>query len=243
MIAFGGNGPLHATRVARRAQVDRVLIPRDPGVGSAVGFLLAPVSFEIIRSRYETLTSLDTGGLNKFFDAMLSEAEAVVLAGAPHGELLQRRTAFMRYHGQGHEVEIELPNRALATDDVAKLSADFEAEYARQFVRPVPGMTIEILNWGVTVWAEAPALTTDDLEVTRHNEPRPRAFRNIVCDVTGKSRSAAIFDRADLRPGDRIAGPALIVEPQTTTMVSADFGAEIDGRGNIWLSRKKEVNA
>ena len=87
MIAFGGNGPLHATRVARRAQVDRILIPRDPGVGSAVGFLFAPVSFEIIRSRYCTLEMLDVDGLNAFFDAMIEDAEAVVRAGAPEGQL------------------------------------------------------------------------------------------------------------------------------------------------------------
>ena len=66
MIAFGGNGPLHATRVARRARVGRILIPRDPGIGSAVGFLMAPVSFEIVRSRYATLDALDTEDLLAF---------------------------------------------------------------------------------------------------------------------------------------------------------------------------------
>ncbi|MCV6586363.1 MAG: hydantoinase/oxoprolinase family protein, partial [Marinibacterium sp.] len=87
MIAFGGNGPLHATRVARRAGVRRILIPRDPGVGSAVGFLHAPVSFEIVRSRYATLETLDIDGLNQFFDAMIHEATDVVRAGAPQGGL------------------------------------------------------------------------------------------------------------------------------------------------------------
>ena len=85
MIAFGGNGPLHATRVARRAQVDRILIPRDPGVGSSIGFLFAPVSFEIVRSRYDTLTTVDLNGLNAFFDGMINDAESVVRAGVPDG--------------------------------------------------------------------------------------------------------------------------------------------------------------
>ena len=66
MIAFGGNGPLHATRVARRSQIDQVLIPNDPGVGSAVGFLYAPVSFEIIRSLYAKLETLNFKSLNTF---------------------------------------------------------------------------------------------------------------------------------------------------------------------------------
>lgn len=73
MIAFGGNGPLHATRVARRCQVDQIVIPKDPGVGSAVGFLYAPVAFEIVRSRYATLDQPDLDGLNAFFDEMTAE--------------------------------------------------------------------------------------------------------------------------------------------------------------------------
>ncbi|MEO0783051.1 MAG: hydantoinase/oxoprolinase family protein, partial [Pseudomonadota bacterium] len=111
MIAFGGNGPLHATRVARRAGVKRIIIPKDPGVGSAVGFLYAPVSFEIVRSRYTTLHSLDTADLNAFFNTMIIEAESVVRAGAPDAILQCTRSAFMRYQGQGHEIEILLPGR------------------------------------------------------------------------------------------------------------------------------------
>jgi N-methylhydantoinase A len=240
MIAFGGNGPLHATRVARRAQVTQVLVPRDPGVGSAVGFLFAPVSFEIIRSRYTTLAALDVAALNGFFDTMLTEAERVVRAGAPTGALSQRRVAFMRYHGQGHEIEIELPDRSLTSGDLAGMQSAFEIEYSRQFIRTVPGMTIEILNWGLSVSAPAPALG-------RHQETPTGGFiaaretREITCDVTAKQRNAGVFARSDLTPGDRVQGPALIIEPQTTTFVSADFTAQIDGFGNIWLTQQTEV--
>ena len=125
MIAFGGNGPLHATRLARRAGGNRVLIPQDPGVGSAVGFLFAPVSFEIIRSHYATLDALDPAAVNALLQDMASEATEVVRAGAPTGALSQRRVAFMRYKGQGHEIEIELPQQALTNDDVAGLTVAF----------------------------------------------------------------------------------------------------------------------
>ncbi len=158
MIAFGGNGPLHATRVARRAQVDRILIPRDPGVGSSIGFLFAPVSFEIVRSRYDTLTTVDLNGLNAFFDGMINDAESVVRAGVPDGPLTRRRVGFMRYHGQGHEIEVALPNRALTQADIPALRNAFEVEYSRQFSRAVPGMTIEILNWAVEVSSQPSAL-------------------------------------------------------------------------------------
>ncbi|WP_299657150.1 hydantoinase/oxoprolinase family protein [uncultured Tateyamaria sp.] len=239
MIAFGGNGPLHATRVARRARVDRILIPRDPGVGSAVGFLFAPVSFEIVRSRYETLDTLDAQGLNAFFDAMISEAQSVVRAGAPVGALVQRRQGFMRYHGQGHEIAIPLPDRALEDKDIPALRDSFEAEYSRQFSRAVPGMSIEILNWALEVSSEPHALQHPP-EIAATQAAQPAGHRSILCDVTGDWCEADIYDRAALRPGDHLSGPALITEPQTTTFVSADFAAHVDGGGNIWLTRTPE---
>ncbi|MEM6668949.1 MAG: hydantoinase/oxoprolinase family protein [Pseudomonadota bacterium] len=242
MIAFGGNGPLHATRVARRAGVRRILIPRDPGVGSAVGFLFAPVSFEIVQSRYATLEDLDIGAINRFLAETCSAAEAIVRMGAPSSPLRQRRVGFMRYHGQGHEIETELPARDLRVSDIDGLRDAFEREYARQFRRVVPGMRIEILNWGVSVSSAEPELNARS-NADRAGFATASETRRILCDVTGRRRDADLFDRAGLRAGDRVAGPALIVEPQTTTLVSADFEARIDDAGSIWLSRVEEETA
>lgn len=239
MVAFGGNGPLHATRVARRMQVDQILVPRDPGVGSAVGFLFAPVSFETIRSRFSTLETLDLDALNAFFDDMIAEATAVVRAGSPMARLVTRRSAFMRYHGQGHEIEIPLPDRALSAGDMIELRQSFELEYSRQFSRSVPGMSIEIMNWGVEV-SSAPTELNPEQAVVSERRPEAKEHRSILCDVSGRWREAAIHDRQDLQPGDRITGPALITEPQTTTLVSADFSAWIDGQYNIRLTRTQE---
>ncbi|WP_306115814.1 MULTISPECIES: hydantoinase/oxoprolinase family protein [unclassified Roseovarius] len=240
MIAFGGNGPLHATRVARRAGVSRILVPRDPGVGSAVGFLHAAVSFEIVRSRYATLDTLDMTAINGFFDAMIAEATAVVRAGSAEGRLICSRTAYMRYHGQGHEIEITLPDRPLAPGDIDTLRAGFEAEYARQFSRAVPGMVIEILNWSVRLGTEVstPAALPSPPQSTPAISQRQH---DIFCEVTQTDRTADVYDRAALTPGQVLTGPALIVEPQTTTYVSADFGAEVDGDGNLILTRAEAL--
>ncbi len=240
MIAFGGNGPLHATRVARRAQVAQIVIPPDPGVGSAVGFLYAPVSFEIIRSRYSTLEGLDLAGLTTFFAGMQEEAEAVVRAGAPGQNILIRKVAFMRYHGQGHEIEIDLPTTPLRAADLPGLKRAFEVEYARQFSRVVPGMQIEVLNWALSATTQAPQGATAG-QTPQATPLTPSRFSEITCDVTGGPRHAGVFERADLAPGDQIIGPALIVEPQTTTLVSADFAARIDSQDNIWLTRPQEA--
>ncbi|KIC38877.1 hydantoinase/oxoprolinase family protein [Leisingera sp. ANG-M7] len=234
MIAFGGNGPLHATRVARSAGVARIVIPPNPGVGSAVGFLFAPVSFEIVRSRYALLEDMDLDGINALFVQMIDEARSVVAQGASDAETLVQRTAFMRYSGQGHEIEIALPDRNLTGEDLGPLTAAFEAEYAKQFSRPVPGMKIEILNWAVRV-ATPDAKVPPVPEVPELRTIAPAAHRPIICDVDGREKQAAFVPRASLKPGDRILGPALITEPQTSTLVSVDFSAHADAIGNLVL--------
>ena len=237
MIAIGGNGPLHATRLARRTRVRTVVVPRHPGVGSAVGFLHAPVSFEIVRSRYTTLESLDVDAINRFFQDMAHEARAVVRSGAPDGSLTEHRVAFMRYHGQGHEIEVTVPPRDLEPSDADGLRNAFEAEYSRQFGRTVPDMKIEILNWAVHLASEVPDIDPAPAAAAP-SAASPAGSRLILCDVTGEWREAAVYDRANLPNGARLSGPALITEPQTTTLVSADFDARVDEAGNIWMTRQ-----
>ncbi|MEL7258225.1 MAG: hydantoinase/oxoprolinase family protein [Pseudomonadota bacterium] len=237
MIAFGGNGPLHATRVARRAGVSRILVPNDPGVGSAVGFLFAPVSFEIVRSRYSTLEDLDVAAINAFLGGLIQEATDVVRAGAPEVQLEITKSAFMRYRGQGHEIEIPLPSDQLQEDGIVELQAAFEKEYSAQFSRAVPGMTVEILNWFVRVASRD--TPPDELSATAEaTSATPDRQTSVFCEVTSQRRNADVYDRAALVPGATLQGPALIVEPQTTTYVSADFSAKVDALGNILLLKE-----
>ncbi|MEM8949485.1 MAG: hydantoinase/oxoprolinase family protein [Pseudomonadota bacterium] len=238
MIAFGGNGPLHACRVARRSGISRVLIPPNPGVGSALGFLFTPISFETVHSYHAMLQSLDIEAINALFADMIQEATGIVRQGAPDGWLDITRTAFMRYRGQGHEIEVTLPERDLCAGDIEPLAYLFEDGYSRQFSRPVPGMSIEILNWAVRV-------STPPTPSGR-NYPTPR-LRSVVikdvvtlhCDITGKTVSAAVVSRATLEPGDSLTGPALITEPQTTTFVGADFDLRVDNQDNLVLTRER----
>ena len=237
MIAFGGNGPLHACQVARSAGVSRVIVPPAPGVGSAVGFLYAPVSFEIVRSRYTLLDEMDLFAINALYERMCAEAIEIVRKGDAAAETRTRRTAFMRYKGQGHEIEIDLPDRSLRTEDIPELTTAFEAAYSRQFSRPVPGMQIEILNWAVRT------ATQPDAPKPAGAPPEAAEFpiaetRPIRCDVADSMVEAALVRRESLAPGSWLDGPALIVEPQTTTLVGADFRVNVDGHGNLVLTRR-----
>ena len=260
MVAFGGNGPLHATRVAEKVGVGRIVVPPQPGAGSAVGFLSAPVSFEVVRSHYvrvappaaqghrvpeprghsARMAEHDVAAVNALLDAMREEATAVVRAGAGDAPLVVTRTAFMRYRGQGHEIEVAIPEGALEAGQVSRLVAAFEADYARLFGRIVPGMALEVMNWSVRV-STPPEAASRAGDCAARGTPEPTGTRTLTLGQAGEATVAACFRRADLVPGDTIAGPALIVEPQTTTFVSPRFEARIDTAGNIVMTRREEA--
>jgi N-methylhydantoinase A len=101
LIAFGGGGPVHATRIAEKVGIDRVLVPHGAGVGSAIGFLRAPVGYEVVRSLYQRLDRFDVAAVNAMLDEMVAEAEAAVAAGSFGAPTQEIRMAAMRYVDRG----------------------------------------------------------------------------------------------------------------------------------------------
>ncbi len=239
LIAFGGAAPLHAARVAEKLGVARVLIPANAGVGSAVGFLRAPVAYEIVRSHLERIGSFNASTVNRLLSDMRAEAEAIVRRGAPEAKLVEHRSAFMRYRGQGHEIAVNLPVRAFTKDDGPHLTELFETAYRRLYARAIPGVDVEILSWVVSVSAPAEG-TLATAGATKRSEPKPRSHRKVFDPNTGEFLEVPIYWRPDLTPGARIKGPAVIAEDETSTVVSPIFDAEIDGFGYIALTRRKE---
>ncbi|MEM6904844.1 MAG: hydantoinase/oxoprolinase family protein, partial [Pseudomonadota bacterium] len=138
------------------------------------------------------------------------------------------------------EIEIALPDRDLTRDDITTLREAFEAEYRAQFARSVPGMTIEILNWSVRV-ASRTTPPRDAPDKGAASIPQPARHTKILCDVNDQTCDAQIHDRATLPPGAHIPGPSLIIEPQTTTYVSADFVATVAGDGTLILTRTEDA--
>ncbi len=243
LVAFGGNGPLHATRVADRTGIERIVVPRDPGVGSALGFLSAPVSYEIVRSRYTTLDAFDFDAVNRLFEEMERESSAVVRAGAPDAEIDIARTAFMRYRGQGHEIEVPVPLGRLGTAAAGHLRAAYDERYVSLFGRVVPRMVVEIMNWSVlasAVQAEPELLPAAG---GHGGAPRAAGVRRLLVDGAAEPLEVRFYRRDDLTPGDHILGPALVVEAQTTTFVSAAFEAVVDAGWNIVLTRVSQARA
>jgi N-methylhydantoinase A len=236
LIAFGGAAPLHAARVAEKLGISRVLIPANAGVGSAVGLLRAPVAYEVVRGRLMRLSSFEPENANRLLADMRAEAEAIVRRGAGAVPLAERRAAFMRYRGQGHEIAVEFPVRAFNSADRAAITALFEDAYRRLYSRPIPGVDIEILSWVVRVSAPAEGELASAMPV-RPSEPKARARRPLFDPQAGEFQNVPIYWRGDLAPGAKIAGPVVIAEDDTSTVVSRLFEAQVDKFGYIALTR------
>jgi N-methylhydantoinase A len=237
LIAFGGAAPLHAARVAEKIGVKRVIVPPNAGVGSAVGFLAAPISFEIVQSRHLQIDHFDAEAISALLAAMSREARALVEPGARDAPLTERRLAYMRYVGQGHEIPVPLPAGALTADDAKALRAVFEREYAALFRRAIPGAAIEALSWSVLVSTGAKP-PRPIARIAARDAPVSTETRGVFDGRAGVSVDVPVHLRDRMAPGARVAGPAIIAEEATSTFVSASFDAHIDAAGCIVMERK-----
>jgi N-methylhydantoinase A len=238
MIAFGGAAPLHAARLAEKLGIRRVMIPAGAGVGSAFGFLAAPVAYEVARSRYLPLDdNFDPVLVNALFAEMRAEAELVVWAAAPDAKLVETRTADMRYRGQGHEIAVSLPLGSLDMASRIKLAASYEEVYATTFGRIIPGVGVEIMNWTLRL-AAAQAAPPPCPPQPPDRPAKPRAIRPVFSSAELAMQDVPVYHRGELSPGSAMVGPAVIAEDETTTIVPAGFVARVNPLGSIVLEKE-----
>src|SRR4051812_8624032 len=237
LIAFGGAAPLHAARVAEKLGVPRVLVPPNAGVGSAIGFLAAPISYELVKSRPMRLDDFDFAGASALLAEMSQDARALVEPGARGAPVTERRTAYMRYVGQGHEIMVPLPERDLIADDANALRDTFEREYSVLFRRPIPGAAIEALSWSVLISTQAHR--PDAMApATEKRAPSPDGSRAFYDGRAGGTIDVPTYSRSRLEAGVRVPGPAIIAEDETSTFITASFDARIDSAGCIVMERR-----
>jgi len=237
MIAFGGAGPLHAARLGEKLGVRRVLIPAGAGVGSAIGFLLATVAYEVVRSRQQRLSVLDPQLVNDLMREMQAEAYAVVRQGSHAAELTETRQAYMRYVGQGHEIPVDLPVETYGASHRETFKDAFEIAYRKLYGRTIRGVEIEALSWTLTIAAPAARVPDAPAAPVESAPPPPVASQSLFDPALARRIDVPVYRREQLVPGVRIPGPALITEDQTTTVVTSSFFAAIDARGSILLTR------
>jgi len=250
LVAFGGAAPLHAARLADKLGIDRIVIPRDAGVGSAIGFLLAPVAYEVVRSRHMLLSSFDPITVEAVMQDMRAEAHAVVAPAVAAGTRLdETRRAYMRYVGQGYEIAVPVTTDAFGPDAVHALRTAFDATYAGLYGRVIPDLDVEVLSWTLTltalddangsdvVWGRG---RTDDSPAFASRRSRlPASHARLFAGDAW--RTVARHERSALAHGFSCAGPALIVEDQTTTVVAEGFDVRVDPAGHLVLERRSHT--
>jgi N-methylhydantoinase A len=238
MIAFGGGAPLHACRLAEKVGVKTIIVPKGAGVGSAIGFLRAPIAYEVTRSAAVSLDTFNAKAVNKLLHQMTIDARAVVEPALGGAKATVQIIADCRYVGQGHEIRVSVPLKTLADADGKKLKAAFEAQYEQVYGLRIPNQEAEVITWSVTV-SSVFKKPNRAKNTSSKSTPKPRSKRLIYDPALGKQVMAPVYWRFDMKPGATFKGPAIIAEDETSTIVGANFKAKINSLGYIILEHSK----
>ena len=239
LIAFGGGAPLHACRQAEKLGMKSVIVPPGAGVGSAIGFLRAPFSFEETRGAFVRLSDFDADRINDLLKDMQTSAAAFVRHGVGDIQTQTRITAFMRYRGQGWEIPVPVPAQQFTDGDAALFTVQFEKAYRGLFGRTIEDLDIEIANWSVVVATPQPDVTR--VKPQRRLRPAVSCSTRRFFDAQArKFVEGPEIMRENLVPGDFVDGPAVIVEEETCTIVTSAFSATAQADGALLLSIRQE---
>jgi N-methylhydantoinase A len=228
LVAYGGSGPLHAAFLARELGIRRVVIPPSPSTFSAWGMLAADLRHDLVRTVLRPLPATDPAWASARFDDMQREVAARL---PPIGRQETRRGVDLRYAGQIHAVQLDLP----AVGEWDALRARFDSAHAQAFGFAAPDVEVELLNLRLTVTSpvDPPALT----RLPRADRPLPiRGERRIYSLTAERLLPTPFLRREALLDGDRIEGPAAVEEPTTTTILEPGDRLTVDAHGNLEIA-------
>ncbi len=242
LIATGGAAPLHAARIAQKLSIDTIVVPTGAGVGSAHGFLRAPIAYEAVRSHVVALGAFDAANVNAIFDELRAEAEAVLKLATRSRNFAERRYADMRYIGQGHELSVDIPVRRYGDADGPALEQAFHETYRKHFNRTIPGLRAQALTWTLVLYLadqDDAIRSADAVPIARKATVRGR--REIFDAGLGRVVDADVIDRASAPAGATFTGPAVVTEDQTTTYVPPGFAGSINANGHLIIERQRDA--
>ncbi|MCH1435291.1 MAG: hydantoinase/oxoprolinase family protein [Acidimicrobiales bacterium] len=236
MIAFGGGGPLHASRLLDKLGLDELIVPPDAGVGSAVGFLRAPFAYEAVRSFYTSTVDFDVDGANQVLAELAEEAMAFVRQGTAADVTVERQVA-MRYKGQGWEIPVRLGDTPFDEMAAELLGAEFTKAYEEFFGRAIDHLAIEAVSWSVRVASVVEAPEPVELKFGDGPAAVPAGERPMYDPITGLDTESVVVERSSLESGGTVTGPAVIVEAQTTTVLASHHRAVMQSDGTLLVRR------
>ncbi len=237
LVAEGGAGPLFAAQIALEVGTPNVLVPPYPGVTAAMGLLATDMVYEYVTTTYQRVSALDAAALQQAFEELEEQARAQLEEdGIAADQVVIQRIAECRYLGQGYELRVDAGSGAIDDDWVQKLHADFNDSHEREYSRRFEDSDIEIPNVRVRGIGLMPPLA--NLEVEKDgDDPGDALVRDGEAwfRVDGRLEKVAtrLYDRARLRAGYRLTGPAIVLQYDSTTVIPPGVDAQVDRFGNI----------
>jgi len=241
MVATGGAGPAHACGVAQGLGIHEIIIPPLAGVGSAFGFLTAPIAFDFTRSYVARLSELDLAEVNDILSELEREGRRIVeAAGVPAGDISVSLNIDMRYVGQGYEVRLPFPLETLTQAHIAKIRRVFEDEYRAFYGKLADGVPIEAVNWRVLVSGPKPTIEIAPPPAARVTGDAPCSGRPLRLAPDEAPRDAPVYRREQLALGWSATGPLVIEEAASTTVVLPGWSARVAAGGCLLLTRRQD---
>ena len=231
LVAFGGCGPVHAVDLARRLGIRGVLIPPRAGVASAIGMVVAPVSYDTVRTNRVRVAAADFGSLDTLFAAMASECQERMPDSVDPEALSYERSADMRYVGQGYNVAIPLPDALLADATADDVRGWFDETYRKLYGRTYDDLELEFINLRLTATASMGDISL--VAETGDGTADPIGWRQAYCPVAGGFLDHAVYERGHLSPGFECSGPVIVQENESTTIIGSDGQLKVDAYGSL----------
>jgi N-methylhydantoinase A len=241
MIAFGGAGPLHAARLARAVGIPEVIVPFGAGVGSAIGLLQAAPRIDVSTTRVMELNEHAGPAIAEVYAELEARAQKDITQFDNAAPPQWSRHGYMRYAGQGFEVQVALPDGAIEGDFGSRVIDAFNAAYLQKHKFLDPEARIEAVDW--TLVATLPSGQEGAVigqqnagDTAMRSGTRPAWFPE-----TGGYVETQIIDRRALADGASITGPAIIEDPDSTTVVLPGDVARLSGPGHLIIKIAQEV--
>ena len=234
MVGFGGAGPAHAARVAKILGVSQVIVPPASGAASALGFLVAPLSFEFASSLPGVLEELDLGAVNTRLAELEDRGRRLLEdAGVAREDVIVTRRAEMRLLGQVHDITVTLPAGPLGSERLVAIHEAFEIEYGRLYTHVYKGTVIQAINWRVLCSSPTPDVMVTRQDGAPASGDSVKGRRGAYFAEAGGFVDTPVYDRYALEAGVRIDGPAIVEERESTTIVPPGDSLEVDAHLNL----------
>lgn len=242
LLAFGGAGPIHACEIAEELGIPTVIVPMAPGAFSALGMLLSEVRHDFSRTRLVRAEAADPSELEALYQEMEQEAMAKLAVEVEVGTPIRLERAIeMRYVGQEYTVRVPFENDTLTTERLEQIRREFDRLHDQAYGHASETEPTEIINLRLTAFGAVGEVHLQEIPFGGE-EPSPESLSGttqICLDPQIGYVDCPVYDRGQLLAGNRIDGPALVVEKGSTTLLTPTFQCTVDQNGNLLVTRKE----